>query len=696
MADNTIIQHHPIRNAFFILLIIISAIYSNNYNASWHMDDYHSIVMNPKLQINNLSPSSLLSTFFSNYDKQNKLYRPLSCLTFSLNWYMGKSSPFGYHVVNNAIHVLTTFFLFLFILRLFETPKLRDSYQGSEYFIALLATCFWAINPIQTQAVTYIVQRMASLAALFYIISMLFYICGRMTESKSSRALFYIGCFLSFLLALASKENAATLPAALFIIEIIFFREHTKKTIRNINLLFISSALILIFFFIVTIKSNSGFSLKHYEIRPFTPLQRLLTEPRILLFYLSLFFYPIPSRLSIIHDIELSTSLFNSWTTLPSIILILFLLSYAIVKIRKQPLVSFAILFFFLNHIIESSIIGLELIFEHRNYLPSFFLFLPAASGFKKLIDYYQKKNQFIYFILVLFMIVVLTGISIGTYTRNMAWTTEKSLWEDAMRKAPLSARPPHNLAWGHYELIKDYDKAFLLYQKSLNLYWPNNFHRAHALYGMAGISFKKKEYKKAAEYYYEALKIDSHDEMSYKQLLRTLIDLKHWEEALKQVNHLLSNKPLNGDYLYYKGVVLLNLKKYQPAIECFKKSLKQNRFSIKSITGIGKALELSNKYERAMWFYELAHSIDPHNTDTLLFLIDLSSETDNDIKADTYIDKLLSLLSANGLKKILLQIDDRRYMGLISKERVITISASKIKNASEDIRVSENIRRTK
>ena len=92
---------------------------------------------------------------------------------------------------------------------------------------------------------------------------------------------------------------------------------------------------------------------------------------------------------------------------------------------------------------------------------------------------------------LVLCMIVILIGVSIGTYTRNLTWATEKTLWEDAMGKAPKSARPVHNLAWGHYEPAKEYEKAYKLYEISLDLEWPNKNHRAHAFYGMAGISFK-------------------------------------------------------------------------------------------------------------------------------------------------------------------------------------------------------------
>ena len=183
-------------------------------------------------------------------------------------------------------------------------------------------------------------------------------------------------------------------------------------------------------------------------------MQRLMTEPRIVVFYLSQIFYPIISRYSIEHDIAVSTSLLDPWSTLPGIILVLVLIGIGLSQMRKRPILSFAILFFFLNHVIESSIIPLELVFEHRNYLPSLFLFLPVAVAIKWLLDYYKKRNRSLAVILVAFVTILLILLGTGTYTRNRVWLTERTLWEDAAKKAPGSNRPLHNLAWAYYERI--------------------------------------------------------------------------------------------------------------------------------------------------------------------------------------------------------------------------------------------------
>ena len=202
--------------AFILLFFLIFIIYSNTFQASWHFDDYPNIVDNSCLHLKDLNPQSLLIAA--------GLHRPIPNLTFAVNWYFSKSNVTGYHVVNIIIHFMTAFILFLTILNLFKSPNLNNKYQGSEYFIALLTAAFWAINPIQTQAVTYIVQRMASISAMFYILGIYFYLKGRVNKSRFNQAFFFLCCLICYLLALGSKENGVTLPVALLLIEFIFFQ----------------------------------------------------------------------------------------------------------------------------------------------------------------------------------------------------------------------------------------------------------------------------------------------------------------------------------------------------------------------------------------------------------------------------------------------------------------------------------------
>ncbi|MDA8404610.1 MAG: hypothetical protein M0Z56_10520, partial [Desulfobacteraceae bacterium] len=170
--------------SFFLLSFLVFIIYSNTFNASWQMDDRPNIVDNPGLRIDNLMPDSLWGTFFANQGKTHALFRPLPCLTFALNWYAGRDNPFGYHVVNLGLHIATAWALYLLMMRLLAVLKnSRDKIDSNGSVtsgnVALLAALLWAVNPIQTQAVTYIVQRMAIMETLFYVMGMTAFVQAR-------------------------------------------------------------------------------------------------------------------------------------------------------------------------------------------------------------------------------------------------------------------------------------------------------------------------------------------------------------------------------------------------------------------------------------------------------------------------------------------------------------------------------------
>ena len=177
----------------------------------------------------------MAQTFFASIDggqySSNKVYRPIPCLTFALNWYLGGKTPFGYHLVNISIHFLSSIFLFLSILWLYKTPRMvLQQAKDNSFSVAFFATILWAVNPIQTQAVTYIVQRMAAMAAMFYIIGIYLYLRGRLTESIRAKVGWFLGCLAAFLCALGSKENTITFPLAILLLEFTFFQDLTRAS----------------------------------------------------------------------------------------------------------------------------------------------------------------------------------------------------------------------------------------------------------------------------------------------------------------------------------------------------------------------------------------------------------------------------------------------------------------------------------
>ncbi len=304
--------------------------------------------------------------------------------------------------------------------------------------------------------------------------SMYFYLKARTQDKFSHSIILFSFCFISGLAAVLSKENAAMLPLCILIYDLFIIqglnKENIKKFLKYAALPFV---VILIIGFIYT-DFSSVFG--GYEIRDFTMMQRLLTEPRVILFYLSLLFYPINSRLTLLYDIDVSRSLFQPWTTIPAILLIAIIIGFAFYIAKKRPLISFCIIFYFLNHIIEGSIFSLELIYEHRNYLPSMLLFIIPSFLIIHVLDYFSYKKT-IQFACAVGVIIILTGLGDITYRRNAIVSNDFSLWYDNAEKYPNLSRNHSNLG-NAYIHRQQRDKALSEYEKAMQL---NNFGSIHA-----------------------------------------------------------------------------------------------------------------------------------------------------------------------------------------------------------------------
>lgn len=429
---------------FFLSVLYLTLIYSNTLSVPFLFDDTYNILDRPELKLTRFTPDAVADTFF----KGKNLYRPISCFSFALNYYIGNHRLPGYHIVNLLIHCITTFFLFKTILLLLDIGK-SSLHPEEKYLTACLSTILWATHPIQTQAVTYIVQRMASLAAMFYIIGLFGYIHCRLFYIQSNRNRsfkWFLISILSFSAGVLSKENAVVFPMAVLLIELFFFDGYVRIR-RNFLLLIglLVSFSILIYFLFDNSLQNlfSG-----YQVRPFTLSQRLLTEPRILFFYIFQLIYPIPSHFSLTHYIPVSTSIFNPLTTIISISGIVIAIILALVLGRKHPLLTFPIVFYFFHHAVESGIIPLELIYEHRNYLPSFFFFLPFSIGLIKLLNYYRSKNRVLWGFLLVFVSNMIFFLGLSSYIRNNDWQSYPAFWKHELVNAPELVRPYLGMGW--------------------------------------------------------------------------------------------------------------------------------------------------------------------------------------------------------------------------------------------------------
>ncbi len=509
MPDSTVFGNRARRPvwkdllAFLVIVAVVAAIYGNGLHADWHLDDFDNIVNNPNVHLKSLSRQGIEKSLHGMEKSGGHISRPVSYLSFALNYCTGGLNVFGYHAVNIAIHGLVSIVLFLLIRNILLLPIFEGRYEKQASAIALAATVLWATSPVQVTAVTYIVQRMASLAGLFYILTLYLYMKARTSQKRGQRIIWAAAGVLSALCAFGSKENTLMLPVILLLFDLLLLREFPLRRAGAILImagLFALAVLTAAFCFLdfSTVAGN-------YDIRPFTMGERLLTEPRVLFLYASLLLFPLPSRLMLYHDITWSTSFLSPPATAMAVIAIGVLFLLCIALSRMKPLIVFCILFFLLNHIIEGSFISLELIFEHRNYIPSMFFFLPlvlAAAGVL------NRKKAYVALKTLLVGLFVFTVVfqMYGTVTRNATFATRIGLLADNSAKAPRLSVIHHNLGVEYYNR-QMYREAYDAYTKALQENRYMNLQQKGLTYYNLGLYFQyvAKDAKQAQAYYEEA-----------------------------------------------------------------------------------------------------------------------------------------------------------------------------------------------
>ena len=556
-------QTRTTRNIFVFALFafFVGITYANTLHAPFLFDDAHNIQKNHFLKVTSLTPENLRLAAI----KSPCPTRPISNISFALNYYFHRDRLPGYHLLNIAIHLLTGLFLYMFLNHTFRLLKPAKT-DTEAHFLSACAALLWLVHPLQTQAVTYLVQRMTSLSAMFYILSMLLYIKGRLAPARTVRQIAtFAGCGLAGLLALGSKEIAATLPFFIFLYEWYFFqdldRQWLKKHVPAIATV-LATLIGLTLFFLGHNPIDS--ILGGFNSRPFTLSERVLTEFRVVIFYISLIIFPHPGRLSLTHDFPISTSLLSPPTTLLAIVALGCLLAGGIITARKNRFLSFAILWFLGNMVIESSVIPLEIIFEHRNYLPSMLIIaLPVLLAPALIRSTKVQAGLFCAIILLL---------SFWTQQRNQAWQNEFSFWSDCVTKSPNNARAHAGL--GSYLVHNNQpDKALPHFQKALAI----KKNDLDALFGLGTVMIKKKQPNRAIIYFRQAIRVSPNYHKSHYNMGIAQEEAGQIGKATLSYRRAIQINPYYSEAYNNLGILYGKTGRLQQAIDQFRKALALN-----------------------------------------------------------------------------------------------------------------------
>jgi tetratricopeptide (TPR) repeat protein len=328
-----------------------------------------------------------------------------------------------------------------------------------------------------------------------------------------------------------------------------------RETVRkNLKFAFIPFAVVIIF-------ANSYLDLSSilddYRVRSYTLSERLLTEPRVIIFYISLLLYPIHSRLTLLHDFDISKSLIDPWTTLPAILILALSAGYALTIARKKPLISYCVLFFFLNHLIEGSFIPVELIYEHRNYIPSMLFFVPVAIFILRMLDYFNYKKA-IRWLIVFGIIFLIFAQGHTVYMRNEVLKTDMALWIDNILKYPGLSRPHNNLGINYSRQgLREAGMGEFIEALRLNNY-ENLTIEARTEINMGNFYLNEGQEDLALEHYRRAIWISPTNAQPYAGIAQINLRRGDIDRAYEYIKKALRLNPYQVEYREFYSLILL------------------------------------------------------------------------------------------------------------------------------------------
>ena len=484
---------------WFVLLILVIAgffVYFNSFSNQLFWDDDDGITNNAYIKDFSYFPKYFSENLIAGSGQISNYWRPLTLLSFAIDYHLFGLNPAGYHFANLLWHIIAAWLVYLLFYKLSRRSWLS-------FWPALI----FLVHPLQTEAVTYVSGRADPMAAVFVLLSLLAYVIYRQKKQK----LFLGLSLLSFLMALLNKEQSIMLPALIFIVEFFFFFD--KRQWRRSLILFLPFALISLIYFLIRIyflNFNDLLAGVNYVGGYDNSLKtRLLTFTYVFIKFLALLFAPF--KLHMAYEIIPVTSFF-SWSV-GVFILTIAVFAYIIKKYwTRDKLLVFGLAWFLILLLPRTNIISINRpLYEHWLYLP--------LAGFWLALILLVEKLKINKKISLAVLIALISFFSFLTIRRNFDWHDPITFYEKNLKYTPNSYIQHNNLgmayasAGRHQEAIKEYQTAISL----ADIYPQVHYNLGNSLASLNNLKEAEKEY-------YKAIKISPSFSLPYLNLLKLAI----------------------------------------------------------------------------------------------------------------------------------------------------------------------------
>lgn len=368
-------------------------------------------------------------------------HRYLSYASFALQAEAFRGNNyFALKLVNLLLHSASAILVFIFCFYLQKLIAIKNTPTSKQQvLLALACSSLWFAHPIHVNTVLYTIQRMTVLAGLLTLSGLSFatyYLNNAVQKQQTSPLIYLATIFVIAALAILSKETGILLFAFLLLLHQFIQQENLPKHYFN-QACFLLPILVLIIYLIASNRLN-------FSYRDFSMAQRLYTQPEIILSYINKLLLSWPSKFSLYHDqYPVVTSAAKLRFFIPTLVLSC-IVTLAVIYRKKQPLISFGILFFFAGHLLESTFIPLELYFDHRNYIPSVGFIISLVGAMQLGINANTRHVKA--FTALLFIAFSLNNV-INTAIETSSWKSQERFIRSNLNDTPMSLRTWQSLA---------------------------------------------------------------------------------------------------------------------------------------------------------------------------------------------------------------------------------------------------------
>ena len=448
------------RQSLFLVLGLVAAIlavYANSLHGGFVLDDFVYIVKNENIRS--------FDNIFSRNGHQEP--RPPVYASLALNYALGGTDTTGYHVFNIFIHILVAITLFGLVRQTLRLPALYRRYGPSAHLIAFVISLLWAVHPIQTESVTYIFQRSESMQALFYLFAMYGYLRASQTRGRA-KYLWYVGMLIACGLGMTSKATFVTMPAMLLLYDRVFLSGSIREVLRRRGLAVLAAVFIMSSAGLAA-GDMHGMAEKQVVARsedkaPFmvgradTPCEYYRSQPAVILSYLGLSLWPSDLCL----DYKLEPEQDMSKIIISSALLFL-LIALSGVLLWKIPGLGFLVVSAFIVLAPTAAYWKLELMFEHRMYLPLAGLVGAAVIAVHRLLTWFfgavHWPRTAVRACMIAIILIPATALGTRSVIRNRDYKDQLTMYEKVVETRPQNPRAHYNLGNRYWNRYQDLEK---------------------------------------------------------------------------------------------------------------------------------------------------------------------------------------------------------------------------------------------